>query len=104
MVVASEAAVSRLKLKPLARLVGYAVVGVEPSIMAPPMPSESRFNKPTKHLTTLTWWRCGVCVWRLCVCGSVVCVWRCGVCVEVCVRCVWRYGIVRVYCMLWCGV
>ena len=30
---ASEAAVSRLKLKPLARLVGYAVVGVEPSIM-----------------------------------------------------------------------
>ena len=32
-ILASEAAVSRLKLKPLARVVGYAVVGVEPSIM-----------------------------------------------------------------------
>lgn len=30
---ASEEACSKLNLKPLARLVGYSVVGVEPSIM-----------------------------------------------------------------------
>lgn len=33
MVLASEDAVKRQNLKPLARLVGYSVVGVEPSIM-----------------------------------------------------------------------
>jgi len=32
-VLASEEACSKLNLKPLARLVGYSVVGVEPSIM-----------------------------------------------------------------------
>lgn len=33
MILASEEAVKAQKLKPLARLVGYSIVGVEPSMM-----------------------------------------------------------------------
>ena len=80
MVVASEAAVSRLKLKPLARLVGYAVVGVEPSIMGIGPAHAIRkllqqTNKTHNDIDLVEVWCVCVEVW--CVCGGVVCVWKC---------------------------
>lgn len=48
MILASEEAVKQNNLKPLARLVGYSVVGVEPSIMGiGPAPAITNLLKAT---------------------------------------------------------
>lgn len=78
MILASEAAVSRLKLKPLARVVGYAVVGVEPSIMGigPAHAIRKLLQQTNKTLNNIDLvevcdvWMC--VLWR-CVMWSVMC-------------------------------